>query len=124
MSKYVRQWRKRISVKIQKNKDLKEVEKEAEKVKMIDILVEKLELSNDEVLVAFDKFVEIYPKAEISQDDFLKETQGNVLAETLFKVFDKNRRGALNFYEFMMVKNASDMKTSEEKLNWIFTAFD
>ena len=115
MSKYVRQWRKRISVKIQKDKYIKETEKD----RMIDILVEKLQLSNVEVSVAFDKFVEIYPKAEISKDDFLKETQGNILAETLFEVFDKNRRGALNFYEFMMVKNISKLESPEEKLNGI-----
>ena len=46
------------------------------------------------------------------------------MAEAFFRIFDEDNSGALNFYEFMMVKNASDMKTSEEKLNWIFTAFD
>ena len=46
------------------------------------------------------------------------------MADAFFRVFDEDNSGALNFYEFMMAKNASDMKTSEEKLNWIFTAFD
>ena len=45
------------------------------------------------------------------------------MAESLFRVFDEDNSGGLNFYEFMCIKHAS-IKTPEEKLNWIFTAFD
>ena len=91
---------------------------------MVDILVDELKLSKDEVLVAYDKFIKKHPTGEICKDDFQRENQGNIMAETLFDVLDKNQRGALNFYEFMMVKNTSSLKTPEKKLNWIFTAFD
>ena len=30
--------------------------------------------------------------------------QGDILAESLFDVFDEDKSGALNFYEFMLVK--------------------
>ena len=38
-------------------------------------------------------------------------------------MFDEDSSGALDFYEFICIKNAS-INTTEEKLNWIFTAFD
>ena len=33
--------------------------------------------------------------------------QDNILAESLFDVFDEDKSGALNFYEFMLVKVTS-----------------
>ena len=47
----------------------------------------------------------------------------SILADPLFRVFHEDNSGALNFYEFMCIKNAS-IKTPEKKLSWIFTAFD
>ena len=38
-------------------------------------------------------------------------------------MFDEDNSGALNFYEFMCIKNAA-INTPEEKLSWIFIAFD
>ena len=51
-------------------------------------------------------------------------SQENILAAPLFAVFDEDNSGALDFYEWMLVKNASDLSTPEDKLNWIFSAFD
>ena len=51
-------------------------------------------------------------------------SQGIIWAEALFRVFDVDKSGALNFYEFMLVKNASNLHTDEDKLDWIFTTFD
>ena len=45
------------------------------------------------------------------------------MAEPLFRVFDEDNSGELNFYEFMCIKNAA-IDTVEDKLNWIFLAFD
>ena len=46
------------------------------------------------------------------------------MAEAFFRVFDEDNSGALNFYEYMLVKNAPSLDTPEEKIEWIFTAFD
>ena len=46
------------------------------------------------------------------------------MAEAFFRVFDEDNSGALNFYEYMMVKNAPDLNSPEQKIDWIFTAFD
>ena len=46
------------------------------------------------------------------------------MAEAFFRVFDEDNSGALSFYEYMMVKNAPNLDSPEEKLTWIFNAFD
>ena len=39
-------------------------------------------------------------------------------------MFDEDNSGTLNFYEYMHVQEAKELTTPEEKLNWIFCAFD
>jgi len=46
------------------------------------------------------------------------------MADAFFRVFDEDNSGALNFYEYMMVKKAPNLDNPQEKLEWIFTAFD
>ena len=40
------------------------------------------------------------------------------------RVFDEDKSGTLNFFEWYQATNVKNMTTPEEKLNWIFTAFD
>lgn len=47
-----------------------------------------------------------------------------MFAESLFDVFDEDKSETLNFYEFMLVKNAPSLDTPEAKLHWIFSAYD
>ena len=53
----------------------------------------------------------------VSPQDFLE-------AEALFRVFDEDNSGTLSFYEYIQAANLKNMKNPEEKLTWIFTAFD
>ena len=53
-----------------------------------------------------------------------KVFQDYVLNDALFRVFDEDDSGTLNFFEWFQASNVKDMATIEEKLNWIFTAFD
>ena len=46
------------------------------------------------------------------------------MAEAFFRVFDEDNSGALSFYEYTMVKNAPNLDSPEQKIDWIFTAFD
>lgn len=39
-------------------------------------------------------------------------------------MFDEDSSGTLNFFEWFQASNVKNMSTIEEKLNWIFTAFD
>ena len=41
--------------------------------------------------------------------------QDDILAESLFDVFDEDKSGALNFYEFMLVKVTTTWKLPSSK---------
>ena len=45
-----------------------------------------------------------------------------MFAECLFRVFDEDSSGTLNFYEWMCIKYAK-MPTPRDKLDWIFKAW-
>ena len=45
-------------------------------------------------------------------------------AQALFRVFDEDNSGTLSFYEYMQAANLKKMQKPEEKLMWIFSAFD
>ena len=47
-----------------------------------------------------------------------------IKAKALFRVFDEDNSGTLTFFEWFQATNVKNMTTPEEKLNWIFTAFD
>ena len=46
------------------------------------------------------------------------------MADAFFRVFDEDKSGALSFYEYMLVKTAPKLETQEDRLGWIFHAFD
>ena len=46
------------------------------------------------------------------------------MSESLFKAFDKENKGSMDFLTFMLANNVTKMNTPEDKLDWIFTAFD
>ena len=50
--------------------------------------------------------------------------QDNIMADAFFRVFDEDRSGALSFYEYMLVKTAPKLESQEDRLGWIFHAFD
>lgn len=48
----------------------------------------------------------------------------NIMADAFFRVFDEDKSGALSFYEYMLVKTAPKLESQEDRLGWIFHAFD
>ena len=42
----------------------------------------------------------------------------------MFQGFDEENSGTLNFFEWFQASNVKNMTSAEEKLNWIFIAFD
>ena len=46
------------------------------------------------------------------------------MGESLFRVFDEDKSNNLSFYEFFQAICVTNLDTPEDKLNWIFTAFD
>ena len=50
--------------------------------------------------------------------------QDSIKAKALVRVFDEDNSGTLNFFEWYQASNVKNMTSIEEKLTWIFTAFD
>ena len=109
----------------------------------VEFLVKKYGLSNIDAMIAFDSFFKKYPSGEISKAQFLEEYKDNIMAEAFFEMFDEDGSGTLrsyiellagnslliitfhsSFYEYIMVKTAPNLDEPEEKLKWIFNAFD
>ena len=42
----------------------------------------------------------------------------------LLQVFDDDKSGKLDFVEYMMAVQSTQLKSPEEKLNWIFKMYD
>ena len=46
------------------------------------------------------------------------------MAESLFRVFDEDKSETLSFDEYLQASQVSEFESTEDKLSWIFTAFD
>ena len=97
---------------------------ETAKKDLIATLMAKCDKNEEDVTAAYEDFHAKYSSGEISKDLFLEQSQAGILAESLFRVFDEDKSGELSFYEFYQANNVKKMNTPEDKLNWIFTAFD
>ena len=92
-------------------------------------LESKLNLSEKQISVRYKKFMKNYPRGEMSKGEFVKATKkmGNMkrsMAESLFRVFDEDESGTMDFEEFMLASNCSNMACPEDRLEWIFNLFD
>merc|ERR1711936_1008196 len=94
------------------------------KKELIASLVAKTNKSEEEVEAAYDAFYAEYPGGEITQAQFVEQSTAGIISESLFRVFDEDKSGELSFYEFFQANSVGRMETPEDKLNWIFTAFD
>ena len=47
-----------------------------------------------------------------------------LIANAVFKVFDVDNSGTMDFLEYMQAKNAVSLNSIEDKLEWIFCLFD
>ena len=50
--------------------------------------------------------------------------KAGVMAQSLFRVFDEDHSGKLTFYEYVQANNVKNLETPEDKLGWMFDAFD
>ena len=46
------------------------------------------------------------------------------MIERIYKVFDEDKSGKLDFTEYMMAVQSTMLETAEEKLRWIFKMYD
>ena len=94
-----------------------------DKEKTFKMLEKKVSLSKEEIIRNYDDFMALCPSGEMTKTQFM-EDQGGVMAESLFRVFDEDNSGKLDFTEYMLASNCTSLSQPEEKLNWIFNVFD
>ena len=90
---------------------------------MFKALVGKLSLSKEEISQNYDQFMKTCPDGEMTKTQFLAD-QGGSLAESLFRVFDEDGSGSMDFTEYMLANNCTSLAQPQEKLSWIFNVFD
>ena len=49
---------------------------------------------------------------------------GGTFANNIFRIFDKDNNGFMDFKEFLMALDVTTCKTKEEKLEWAFRLYD
>ena len=86
----------------------------------------KTSLEEQEIMDMFKGFMNEYPGGEMTKDQFIETCEDDTkdIAESLFKVFDKDDSGTMDFWEYMLASNATCLTSPEEKLSWIFDVFD
>ena len=63
-------------------------------------------------------------KAEFIENSKKMRMMKRCISESIFRVFDEDNSGTMDFEEFMMASNCSNMSSPEDKLGWIFGVFD
>lgn len=94
-------------------------------------LKSKTNYSGEELHNWYKKFKRDYPDGVIRRQDFVDAycgmcSQGNAraFAEHLFRGYDTDGDGEINFQEFMCTLSISAKGTPEEKLAWAFNMYD
>ena len=96
---------------------------ESNKEEMVAKLRAKVSLSKEEMSDCYDQFMKNCPNGEMTKAQFLKDQEGS-MAESLFRVFDEDGSGTMDFTEYMLAINATNLDSPEDKLKWMFSVFD
>ena len=89
----------------------------------------KLGLSAQHIGVKYKEFMKKHPTGEMTKEEFIEASKQlgdtkRCMAESLFRVFDEDDSGTMDFGEFMMASNCTNMSSPKDKLEWIFRVFD
>ena len=101
----------------------------AGKEAMFKALEVKIGLSQADIAEKHKTFMKQNPTGEMSKEVFMKSSnlsgdQKGFMAESLFRIFDEDDSGTMDFNEFMMASNCTHLSSAKDKLEWIFKVFD
>ena len=90
----------------------------------------KTGMAEEKVKEQHCQFMEICPNGAMTKKKFVdlsKEAlgdQADFLAESMFRVFDIDSSGTMDFTEYMLAINSTSLNSPEDKLKWMFDVFD
>ena len=97
----------------------------------IEALSKSSGMSKEEVKKAFDSFIEEHPNGKMKKGDFSKmmalalpQKDVGKMEKHVFRVYDTNNDGFIDFVEFMVIFHIMSDGSPEEVLEKIFRVFD
>merc|ERR1712215_211199 len=97
----------------------------------LDFLVTNTHYTKDTICDWYKGFKQDYPDGNLSPDSFMKIYSkcfptGNAkeFCEHVFRTFDSDKNGVIDFKEFILAIDVTSSGTPEEKLNWAFRMYD
>ena len=114
---------KKAETKKNKRKPKKSKKEKFSKEQSFRALEAKLSLKEMEILNGYDLFMKTCPNGEMTKAQFLENHEGS-MAESLFRVFDEDGSGSMDFTEYMLASNCTSLTEPVAKLTWIFNVFD
>ena len=91
---------------------------------------EKTGLSDQRVRNHYAQFIKTCPNGAMTKKKFVDLSKAALgekivfLSDSLFRVYDENGDGIMDFTEYMLAINAASLNTPEDKLKWMFDVFD
>ena len=97
----------------------------------VDFVVEKTQATKEEVQAYYDNFLKEYPDGKMDKKGFREMMKKGFpdqdigkLEKHIFRMFDANNNGKIDFREFMVVLTVISKGTPQENLEQIFRIFD
>eukprot|EP00090_Calanus_glacialis_P035417 TRINITY_DN60467_c0_g1_i1.p1 TRINITY_DN60467_c0_g1~~TRINITY_DN60467_c0_g1_i1.p1 ORF type:complete len:183 (-),score=53.62 TRINITY_DN60467_c0_g1_i1:115-663(-) len=94
-------------------------------------LQDKTQLDKDSIQEWYEGFLRDCPSGELSQTKFIAMyskifPSGNAdnFSQNIFRTFDTNNSGTIDFREFMLALHVTSKGSPEEKLAWAFRMYD
>ena len=97
----------------------------------IDFVIEKTQATREDVQSCYDNFIKEYPDGKMDKKGFREmmkkcfpDQDIGKLENHIYRMFDANNNGKIDFREFMIVLTVISKGTPQENLEQIFRVFD
>ncbi len=87
-------------------------------------------MPESEIRSRFAQFIIDCPSGVLTKEHFVDLArdmlgpEADAIGETIFRVFDEDGSGRMDFCEYMLAVQSAKLETPEDKLKWIFRMYD